>query len=86
MTPFASLQRNGAPEPEDRQIALEHLAHAWHCAQDDGIESPAMSHAAIFAALAALVTDYGEDRVADFIATLPTRIRAGEYTLERTLQ
>ena len=86
MNLFAPLQRNGAPEPWDRQIALEHLAHAWYCAQDDGVESPAMSHAAIFAALAALVTDYGEDVVADFVNTLPSRIRAGEYSLNRTVQ
>ena len=86
MTLFASLQRNGTPEPEDRQLALEHLAHAWDCAQDDGIASPAMSHAAIYAALAALVTEHGEDRVADFITTLPPRIRAGEYSLEKTVQ
>lgn len=69
-----------------RATALELLADAWFEAERDGIESPAMSHAAIFAALTALVSDYGENRVADFVASLPTRIRAGEYSLQKTLQ
>ena len=45
-----------------------------------------MAHAAIFAALATLVTNYGEEAIAELVAALPRRIRAGEYSLDRTVQ
>ena len=83
---FAPLQRKTDPEQEARELALEHLADAWHGAEDEGIEPEAMAHAAIFAALATLVTDYGEEAVAELVAALPARIQAGEYSLDRTLQ
>lgn len=87
MYQFAQTLRNlDADEHKDRQLALEHLADAWHGAEDEGIEPESIAHAAIFAALATLVTDYGEEAVADLIAALPERIRAGEYSLTRTIQ
>ena len=83
---FAQSLRDLEQEHKDRQLALEHLADAWTGAEHDGLEPEAVAHAAIFAALATLVTDYGEEAVADLIETLPERIRAGEYSLDRTLQ
>ncbi len=82
----APLQQNGDPEPKDRQIALEHLARAWRRAEDEGIEPEAIAHAAIFAALATLVAEYDEDAVAELVASLPKRIYAGEYSLDKTMQ
>ncbi|MBU1173934.1 MAG: hypothetical protein KKH72_00915 [Alphaproteobacteria bacterium] len=73
-------------DQKDRQLALEHLADAWHGAEGEGIEPEAIAHAAIFAALATLVSDYGEEAVADLISSLPERIRAGEYSVDRTVQ
>lgn len=81
----------GAPrfaegDAEQRQIALEYLAEAWNTAEDDGVETDALAHAALFAALATLVRAYGENGTAELVAALPERIRAGEYNLERSLQ
>lgn len=86
MYPFAQVLLGNDVEHKDRQIALEHLAEAWHSAESEGLEAEAMAHAAIFAALATLVTDYGEEAVADLVAALPKRIRAGEYSLSRSVQ
>lgn len=69
-----------------RHLALEYLVDAWHGAEADGIEGEAIAHAAIFAALATLITEFGEDPVAALIERLPERIRAGEYSLDRSIQ
>lgn len=66
-----------------RQLALEYLAEAWNTAEDEGVETLALAHASLFAALATLVREHGEDATARLVAGLPDRIRAGEYNLER---
>ena len=71
---------------EERQLALEYLAEAWNAAEDDGVESQALAHASLFAALATLVRAHGEEATATLISALPDRIRAGEYNLDRQLQ
>lgn len=71
---------------EERQLALEYVAEAWNAAEDDGIESGALAHASLFAALTTLVDAHGEERAADLIAALPDRIRCGDYSLKRSLQ
>lgn len=68
---------------EARQLALEYLAEAWNDAEDDGVESTALAHASLFAALTTLVEAYGEEAAAELIAALPDRIRSGEFNLER---
>lgn len=68
---------------EERQLALEYLAEAWNAAEDEGVESIALAHASLFAALATLVRMHGEETTAALVGTLPDRIRAGEYDLER---
>ena len=68
---------------EERQLALEYLAEAWNTAEDEGVESIALAHASLFAALATLVRAHGEEATATLVSTLPDRIRAGEYNLER---
>lgn len=73
-------------EQEERQIALEYLAEAWNAADEDGVDTEALAHAALFAAIATLVRDYGEDAVARLIGNIPDRISNGEYTLDRVLQ
>lgn len=69
-----------------RQVALEYLAEAWLSAEQDGVETESIAHAALFAALATLVNRFGEEAIADLIAELPERVRMGEYSLDRTLQ
>ena len=70
----------------ERQLALEYLAEAWNSAEEDGVESAALAHASLFAALATFVRMHGDDAAADLVAQLPDRIRSGEYNLERILQ
>ncbi len=85
---FAPLSGHGPFELEqgERQVALEYLAEAWNDAEDDGVQSAALAHASLFAALATFVKMHGDDATADLIAMLPDRIRSGEYNLERILQ
>jgi hypothetical protein len=71
---------------EERQVALEYVAEAWNAAEDDGVETLALAHASLFAALTALVKRHGENATADMISMLPDRVRAGEYTLDRSVQ
>ena len=68
---------------EERQLALEYLAEAWNTAEDEGVESLALAHASLFAAIATLVRAHGEDATALMVGTLPDRIREGEYNLDR---
>ena len=70
----------------ERQLALEYLAEAWNSAEEDGLESAALAHASLFAALATFVRLHGDEATADLVALLPDRIRNGEYNLERILQ
>lgn len=76
---------DGAPDEQRdaRQLALEYLAEAWNTAEDEGVETLALAHASLFAALATLVREHGEDATARLVAGLPDRIREGEYNLER---
>ena len=68
---------------EARQLALEYLAEAWNSAEDDGVESIALAHASLFAAMATLVRLHGEEATALLVEALPDRIRSGEYNLDR---
>jgi len=75
--------------PEDearRQAALRYILDAWEEALHDGIEPEMLANAALFAALADLITAYGEDAVAKMTAGLSRRIQHGEFTLKRTSQ
>jgi hypothetical protein len=69
-----------------RQLALEYLAEAWNLAEDDGVETADLAQASLFAAIASLVSAHGESATAMLVEALPSRIRAGEYNLERSLQ
>lgn len=71
---------------EERRIALEYIAEAWNGAEGDGIESEALAHAALFAALATLVRLHGEQQAAELVAALPERMRRGDYSLNRSIQ
>ena len=70
----------------EQQLALEYLAEAWNSAEDDGIDSLALAHASLFAALATFVKLHGDEATAELVTMLPERIRAGEYNLDRVLQ
>lgn len=70
----------------ERQLALEYLAEAWNAAEDDGVQSAALAHASLFAALATFVKMHGDEATATLMELLPDRIRSGEYNLDRVLQ
>jgi hypothetical protein len=74
-------------EDEDRkQAALRYILDAWEEALRDGIEPQMLANAALFAALADLVSAYGEDAVAKMTGGLSRRIQHGEFTLSRNPQ
>ncbi len=73
-------------DQSERQLALEYLADAWNAAEDDGIQTAALAHASLFAALATFVKMHGDEATADLVALLPDRVRSGEYNLDRILQ
>lgn len=71
---------------EKKRLALSYLTEAWDEAVAEGIDSEILAHAALFAALADLISTYGEEPVASLAERLPERIRAGEFTLARLVQ
>ncbi|MGD0532463.1 MAG: hypothetical protein ABSA62_09355 [Methyloceanibacter sp.] len=69
-----------------KQAALRYILDAWEEALHDGIEPEMLANAALFAALADLISHYGEDAVAKMTGGLSRRIHHGEFTLRRTSQ
>jgi hypothetical protein len=81
--PIFSGESSKDEQREARQLALEYLAEAWNTAEDEGVESLALAHASLFAAIATLVRAHGEEATALLVAGLPDRIRGGEYDVDR---
>lgn len=81
--PIFSGESGKDEQREARQLALEYLAEAWNTAEDEGVESLALAHASLFAAIATLVRAHGEEATALLVAGLPDRIRGGEYDVDR---
>ena len=71
---------------EARHLALRYILDAWEEAVYDGLDPDCIATAAIFAALSDMITTYGEGPVAEMCERLPERIRAGEFTLNKTRQ
>jgi len=69
------------PDHEQKQAALSYLNEAWAEARHDGVDGDCLAQASLFAALAELVTTYGEDAVAKFVEGLASRVRNGEFSL-----
>jgi hypothetical protein len=69
------------PDHEQKRAALNYLNEAWAEARHDGIDGDCLAQASMFAALAELVTTYGEEAVARFAEGLPSRVRNGEFSL-----
>ena len=74
------------PDHEQKQAALSYLNEAWAEARHDGVDGDCLAQASLFAALAELVTTYGEDAVATFVEGMPERVRNGEFSLSRATQ
>lgn len=68
-------------EETGKARALNLILDAWDKALAEGAEPEIVASVAIYAALTDMVDRFGPEAVADFYATLPDRIRAGEFTL-----
>jgi hypothetical protein len=66
---------------DQKQLALGYLREAWAEARLDGIDEDCLAQVCLFAALAELVSTYGEDAAAQYAQALPARIRNGEFSL-----
>jgi hypothetical protein len=75
-----------APAQEAKFAALRYILDAWEEAVYDGLDSDCIATAAIFAALSDMIAAYGEEPVAHMTERLPERIRAGEFTVNKTKQ
>jgi hypothetical protein len=77
---------HGSPEREQKLAALSYLHEAWAEARLDGVDEDCMAQACLFAALAQLVSTYGEEATAKFTDGLSERIRNGEFSVEQARQ
>jgi hypothetical protein len=83
--PF-SIARDPLPDHEQKQAALTYLSEAWAEARHEGVDGDCLAQASLFAALAELVSTYGEDAVAKFAEGLSMRVKNGEFSLALTRQ
>jgi predicted YcjX-like family ATPase len=65
---------------DERRVAYSYVEDAFNEAQHDGLDSDALAHAALFAALRTLVETYGEEATAVFTEALPQKVRTGAFT------
>jgi hypothetical protein len=65
---------------DQKRIALRHILAAWDDALGQGVEPEMLASSALFAAFTDMVDLHGAEAVAAFAATLPARIRAGEFS------
>jgi hypothetical protein len=86
MTELMAQQHDDLAIAEKKRVALTYLSEAWDEAVAEGVDSEILAHAALFASLSDLITTYGEEAVAGLAERLPERIRAGEFTLEKSVQ
>lgn len=71
------------PSPaEQKALALDLLLEAWDKALTKGVEAEMLASVAIYAALVDMVDRFGTEAVADFCASLPERVKAGDFTLQ----
>jgi hypothetical protein len=78
--------REPVPDHEQKRVALGYLQEAWAEASLDGIDGDCLAQACLFACFAEFVTTYGEEAAATFAEGLGTRIRNGEFSLDRQRQ
>ncbi len=81
-----SIARDPLPDHEQKQAALNYLNEAWAEARHDGVDGDCLAQASLFAALAELVSTYGEDAVAKFVEGLPARVRNAEFSVSLAKQ
>jgi hypothetical protein len=78
--------REPIPDHEQKNVALSYLNEAWAEARLDGIDGDCMAQACLFAAIAELVSTYGEDAAGRYAEGLADRIRNGEFSIDLSRQ
>jgi hypothetical protein len=78
--------REPVPDHEQKRLALGYLQEAWAEALLEGIDGDCLAQSSLFVAFAELVSTYGEDAAARYAENLGTRIRNGEFTVDRSHQ
>ncbi len=73
-------------EQEQKKVALSYLHEAWAEARLDGVDDDCMAQACLFAALAELVSTYGEQAAAVYAEKLSARISNGEFSVDLSRQ
>lgn len=68
-------------ESEAKARALDLVLDAWDKALSEGVEAEVLASVAIYAALVDMTDRFGAEPVAEFCASLPDRVRRGEFTL-----
>ncbi len=63
-----------------RRVAYCYIEDAFVEGRQDGLDSDALAHAALFAAMRTLVETYGEEAPAVFAEALPEKLRTGTFT------
>jgi predicted YcjX-like family ATPase len=63
-----------------RRVAYGYVEDAFAEAQQDGLDSDALAHAALFAAFRTLVETYGEEATAIFAEGLADKVRTGAFS------
>jgi hypothetical protein len=61
--------------------ALDLILDAWDKALAEGVEPEVLASVGLYATLVDMIDRFGAEAVADFCATLPARVRNGEFTL-----
>ena len=74
------------PDYEQKRLALGYVKEAWAEGLLDGVDGDCLAQACLFAALAELVTTYGEQAAARYTDGLGERIRSGEFSLRQSRQ
>jgi hypothetical protein len=81
-TKFRAAGSKPKTDREQKKLALGYLHEAWAEAKLDGIDGDCLAQACLFAAIAELVSTYGEDAAAKFAEKLSARIRNGEFSID----
>jgi hypothetical protein len=66
---------------DQKALALDLILDAWDKALAQGVEPEVLASVGIYASFVDMVDRFGEEAVADFAATLPDRLRAGEFSV-----
>ena len=71
---------------EKMQVALEYQNEAWADGRADGIEPEIIADAAIVFAMRETIRTHGEQGAEAMLEALRTRMLAGEFSPERSIQ